>query len=110
MDLAISKGKAISEGKSKILYATSDSEKLLLHYKDAATAFNGEKKGAIASKGIINNWVCSWVFRYLESHGIPTHFLEKTSDRECLVQKLRVIPVEVVIASARKVAAEPFLG
>ncbi|MFQ5671806.1 MAG: phosphoribosylaminoimidazolesuccinocarboxamide synthase [Nitrospinales bacterium] len=90
------------EGKAKILYATKDPDRVIQYFKDDASAFNGIKKGTIADKGIINNQVSCRIFQHLEDKGIPTHFVKSLSDREMLVKKLDMIPVEVVM---RNVAA-----
>lgn len=87
----------LREGKAKILFNTNHTDHLIQHFKDDATAFNAQKKGQIRDKGILNNQVSSWAFRYLAKHGIPTHFIDKVSDREMLVQKVEIIPVETVV-------------
>lgn len=87
----------IREGKSKILYTTGDPTQVIQYFKDDATAFNGIKKDKIKDKGPINNGVSSAIFKYLEKNGVPTHFTEKLSEREMLVQKLEIIPVEMVV-------------
>lgn len=92
----------IYEGKAKILYTTSDPDLLIQYFKDDASAFNGVKKGTIVDKGVMNNHVSSRIFQYLESEGIKTHFVKNLNDREMLVKKLDIIPVEVVL---RNVAA-----
>jgi len=92
----------IYEGKAKILYTTSDPDLLIQYFKDDASAFNGVKKGTIIDKGVMNNHVSSRIFQYLESEGIKTHFVKNLNDREMLVKKLDIIPVEVVL---RNVAA-----
>lgn len=84
------------EGKAKKIYATDDPDKVIVYYKDDATAGNGEKKGTIADKGIINNELTSYLFEMLASHGVKTHFLEKLSDREQLCVKLDIVPLEVI--------------
>jgi len=91
------KGKRLYEGKAKILYLTDDPERIVAYFKDDATAFNAKKKGTIINKGVINNEISSHIFRYLEKHNIPTHFIEKISDREMLCKKLTIIPVEVIL-------------
>ena len=96
------KKEALYEGKAKIMYATEDEAKLLVYYKDDATAGNGAKKGTIADKGIMNNKMTAFFFHLLEKEGIPTHYLSMPSDREMLVKKLDMIPLEVVM---RNVAA-----
>ena len=90
------------EGKAKILYATSDDDLMIQYFKDDASAFNGVKKGTIIDKGVMNNHVSSRIFQFLESEGIKTHFVKNLNDREMLVKKLDIIPVEVVL---RNVAA-----
>ena len=90
------------EGKAKILYKTSDPDLLVQYFKDDASAFDGKKKGTIVDKGVMNNHMSSKIFQYLESEGIKTHFIENLSDREMLVKKLDIIPVEVVL---RNIAA-----
>lgn len=96
------KGAQISEGKAKILYETEDKSLILQYFKDDATAFNGEKKGSIKDKGILNNSISSLIFQLLEKEGIKTHFVEKVSDREMLIKRVDIIPIEVVV---RNIAA-----
>ncbi len=90
------------EGKAKILYTTSDPDLMIQYFKDDASAFNGKKKGTIVDKGVMNNHMSSRIFQYLESEGIKTHFVKNLNDREMLVKKLDIIPVEVVM---RNIAA-----
>jgi phosphoribosylaminoimidazole-succinocarboxamide synthase len=90
------------EGKAKILYNTSNSDLMVQYFKDDASAFDGKKKGTIVDKGVMNNHMSSRIFEYLEAEGIKTHFVENLNDREMLVKKLDIIPVEVVL---RNVAA-----
>jgi len=90
------------EGKAKILYNTSDPELLVQYFKDDASAFDGKKKGTIVDKGVMNNHMSSRIFQYLEGEGIKTHFVKNVNDREMLVKKLDIIPIEVVL---RNVAA-----
>lgn len=87
----------IYEGKAKILYVTDSPDLLIQYFKDEATAFDGKKKGIIQEKGILNNKISSRLFQYLEDKGIPTHFVERPSDREMVVKKLEIIPIEVVV-------------
>ena len=94
--------KALYEGKAKIMYATEHPEELLVYYKDDATAGNGAKKGTIAGKGIMNNKMTAFFFDLLAKHGIEHHYLSMPSEREMLVKKLEIIPLEVII---RNVAA-----
>ncbi len=96
------KKEKIYEGKAKILYQTDDENYLIQYFKDDATAFNAAKKGTIKEKGIINNQISSKIFQYLESEGIPTHFVKKLSDREMLIKNVKIVPLEVII---RNVAA-----
>ena len=85
------------EGKAKKVFATDDPNVVLVDYKDDATAFNGLKKGTIAGKGVVNNKVSNHFFRLLESHGIPTHYVEQLSDRETAVRRVEILPVEVIV-------------
>lgn len=91
------KGEKIYEGKAKILYSTEESDKLIQYFKDDATAFNAQKKGTIKEKGVLNNKISSRIFELLEKEGVKTHFIERISDRDMLVKKVEIIPVEVVI-------------
>ena len=90
------------EGKAKKVFATDDPERYIVDYKDDATAFNGEKKGTILGKGAINNRVTNHLMKMLESQGIPTHFVEELSDRETVVKKVTIVPLEVIV---RNIAA-----
>jgi len=90
------------EGKAKKVYATDDPDYVIVEYKDDATAFNGVKRGTITGKGVINNKVSNFLFQLLEAKGIPTHFVQELSDRETLVKKVDIIPVEVIV---RNIAA-----
>ena len=101
----MTKGKQLYEGKAKKIFETDKPEILLVSYKDDATAFNGIKKGTILGKGIINNKVTNYVMRLLEKAGIPTHYIEEISERETLVKKVSIIPLEVII---RNVSAGSF--
>ena len=92
----------IYEGKAKIIYNTSDPDLVIQYFKDDASAFNGVKKGTIVDKGVMNNHISSRIFQYLESEGVETHFVETLNDREMLVKRLDIIPVEVVL---RNIAA-----
>lgn len=96
------KKEALYEGKAKIIYATDKADELLVYYKDDATAGNGAKKGTIADKGIMNNKMTAFFFELLEKQGIKTHYVSMPSEREMLVKKLNMIPLEVVM---RNVAA-----
>ena len=93
---------ALYEGKAKIIYATDHSDEYLVYYKDDATAGNGAKKGTIADKGVMNNKMTAFFFDLLAKEGIPHHYISMPSDREMIVKKLTIIPLEVII---RNVAA-----
>ena len=90
------------EGKAKKVFATDDPDVVLVSYKDDATAFNGLKKGTIVGKGAINNRVTNFLMKMLERNGIPTHLVEEISDRETLVKKVSIVPLEVIV---RNIAA-----
>ncbi|BCJ87156.1 phosphoribosylaminoimidazolesuccinocarboxamide synthase [Effusibacillus dendaii] len=90
------------EGKAKKVFLTDDPKLVIVDYKDDATAFNGEKKGQIVGKGALNNRIASIFFRLLESKGIPTHYVETLSEREMLVKKVQIVPIELVV---RNIAA-----
>jgi len=90
------------EGKAKQIYATDKADEVIVYYKDDATAFNGEKKGQIHDKGVMNNNITSILFEQLEAQGIKTHFIEKLNDREQLCKKVEIVPLEVIV---RNVAA-----
>jgi len=90
------------EGKAKILYETDDPGLLIQYFKDDATAFDGKKKGIIRDKGVVNNKISERLFKELEAAGIRTHMIERMSDREMLVKRLKIIPIEII---ARNVAA-----
>ena len=93
------------EGKAKKVFATEDPELLIVSYKDDATAFNGLKKGTIVGKGVINNRMSNMLMQRLEKGGIPTHYVEELNDRETLVKKVSIVPLEVII---RNIAAGSF--
>ncbi|VAX15242.1 Phosphoribosylaminoimidazole-succinocarboxamide synthase [hydrothermal vent metagenome] len=87
----------IHEGKAKIIYATSDPQKLIQYFKDDATAFNGKKKGTIENKGEVNQAISAHIFKLIEKDGVATHYVDTLSDREMLIKKVEIIPVEVVV-------------
>ena len=93
------------EGKAKKVYATNDPEKLIVEYKDDATAFNGLKKGTIKGKGVINNQMSNRLMAYLEKQGVPTHFIEEINERETIVKKVSIVPLEVIV---RNISAGSF--
>ena len=99
------KGEQLYEGKAKKVFATDDPELLLVSYKDDATAFNGLKKGTIAGKGVINNKMSNALMQYLEKKGVPTHYVEEINDRDTLLKKVQIVPLEVII---RNIAAGSF--
>ncbi len=99
------KREQLYEGKAKKVFATEDPDVVIVDYKDDATAFNGEKKGTIVGKGVINNRMTNHVFRLLEKEGVPTHYIEELSDRETAVKKVEIVPLEVII---RNIAAGSF--
>lgn len=85
------------EGKAKIIYPSSEAGMVRVYFKDDATAFNGQKRAQIAGKGAVNNQISSALFRYLEDHGIPTHFVRQLSEREMLVRQVQIVPLEVIV-------------
>ena len=93
------------EGKAKKVFATSDPELCIVSYKDDATAFNGLKKGTIVGKGVINNKMSNFLMQMLEKEGVPTHFVEQLSDRDTVVKKVSIVPLEVII---RNISAGSF--
>ena len=93
------------EGKAKKVFATDDPELLIVDYKDDATAFNGLKKGTITGKGAINNQMTNYLMQQLEKAGVPTHFVEELSERETVVKKVAIVPLEVII---RNISAGSF--
>ena len=99
------KREQLYEGKAKKVFAADDPQLLIVSYKDDATAFNGLKKGTIVGKGVINNRMSNLLMQRLEKSGIPTHFVEELSDRETLVKKVSIVPLEVIV---RNIAAGSF--
>ena len=93
------------EGKAKKVFATDDPSLVIVSYKDDATAFNGIKKGTIVGKGVINNKMTNLLMQMLEQNGVPTHFVEELSDRETLVRKVSIVPLEVIV---RNISAGSF--
>jgi len=85
------------EGKAKRVYKTDDPDLYIVEYKDDATAFNGLKKGTITGKGSINNRVSNRIMKLLEEKGVPTHFVKQLSDRETVVKRVKIVPVEVIV-------------
>ena len=103
--MSLQKKEQLYEGKAKKVFATEDPDYVIVDYKDDATAFNGEKKGTIRGKGVVNNRMTNYMFKLLEKEGVPTHFVEELSDRETVVKKVEIVPLEVII---RNVAAGSF--
>lgn len=91
------KKELIYEGKAKKVYAMDDPDYCMVEYKDDATAFNGLKKGTIRGKGVVNNKMSNFMFKLLAEKGIETHFVEEISDRETIVKKVSIVPLEVII-------------
>lgn len=85
------------EGKAKQVYATDEADKVIIHYKDAATAFNNIKKATIENKGVLNNKISTIVFHYLQAKGIPTHYIETMNERDQLCLKVSIMPLEVIV-------------
>ena len=93
------------EGKAKKVFRTDDPERFIVEYKDDATAFNGQKKGTILGKGAINNRMTNMLMQMLEKKGVPTHFVEELSERETVVKKVTIVPLEVIV---RNISAGSF--
>ena len=99
------KREMLYEGKAKKVYATDNQDEYIVEYKDDATAFNGVKKGTISGKGIINNKMTDMLMAMLAEKGVPNHFIKQLSDRETLVKKVEIVPLEVIV---RNVSAGSF--
>ncbi len=99
------KKEQIYEGKAKKVFATDDPDYCIVSYKDDATAFNGVKHGTISGKGVVNNRMSNMLCQLLEKQGVPSHFVEELNDRETLVKKVEIVPLEVII---RNTAAGSF--
>ncbi len=99
------KAAQLYEGKAKKVFATGDPALVIVSYKDDATAFNGEKKGTIAGKGVINNKMSNLLMQMLEQNGVPTHFVKELSDRDTVVKKVSIVPLEVIV---RNISAGSF--
>ncbi len=91
------KGQLLYEGKAKRVYATDNPDLYIQEFKDDATAFNAKKKGSIADKGIVNNKISAVLFKEVEKRGVKTHFVELLSDREMLIKKVEIIPIEMTV-------------
>lgn len=101
----MSKVELLYEGKAKKVFTTEEPDVLIVSYKDDATAFNGEKKGTIVGKGVVNNRMTNHIFRMLEEKGISTHYIRELNDRETEVKRVEIVPLEVIV---RNVAAGSF--
>jgi phosphoribosylaminoimidazole-succinocarboxamide synthase len=101
----LQKMEQLYEGKAKKVFATNNPDYVIVDYKDDATAFNGEKKGTIRGKGVVNNKMTNYMLGLLEKEGVPTHLVEEISDRETIVKKVEIVPLEVIV---RNVAAGSF--
>ena len=99
------KKEQLYEAKAKKVFATEDPNLVIVSYKDDATAFNGLKKGTITGKGVVNNRMTNYMFKMLEKAGVPTHYVEELNDRETVVKKVSIVPLEVIV---RNVAAGSF--
>jgi len=95
--MKLKKAKMIYEGKAKKIYKTDNPDLLIQHFKDDATAFNAKKRGTIVNKGVMNNRISERLFLLLEKQGVKTHFVERPSDRDMVVKKLDIVPIEVVV-------------
>ena len=95
--MGLRKGILLYEGKAKKIFKTSDPKLLIQYFKDDATAFNAKKRGTIVNKGVMNNRISERLFRLLEENGVPTHFVSRPNDRDMVVKRLEIIPVEVVV-------------
>ncbi|MBI4323325.1 MAG: phosphoribosylaminoimidazolesuccinocarboxamide synthase [Candidatus Omnitrophica bacterium] len=103
-------GEKLYEGKAKILYATEDPNLVVQYFKDDATAFNAQKRGTILGKGAVNNQISARLFQWLEQAGIPTHFVQQLSEREMLVKRLQIIPLEVTMRNITAGGMSRMLG
>lgn len=101
----MNKNLLLYEGKAKKVFSTDDPSLVIVSYKDDATAFDGQKKGTVRGKGEVNNRMTNYLFKMLESRGVPTHFVEELSERDTLVKKVSIVPLEVII---RNVSAGSF--
>ena len=104
------KGKQLYEGKAKKVFETDDADLYIQEFKDDATAFNAKKKGTIVGKGVVNNKISSVLFQMLEKEGIPTHFVKLLSEREMLIKKVQIVPLEVTIRNITAGGMAKLLG
>jgi phosphoribosylaminoimidazole-succinocarboxamide synthase len=98
------------EGKAKVIFDGPEDGTLVQYFKDDATAFNAQKKDVISGKGVLNNYISEHIMQAVEQIGIPTHFLERLNDREQLIRKLEIIPVEIVVRNVAAGSICPRLG
>ena len=103
-------GEKLYEGKAKILYATEDPDLVIQYFKDDATAFNAQKRGTIVGKGVVNNQISSALFQLLEQAGVRTHFVKQLSEREMLVKRLEIVPLEVTMRNITAGGMSRMLG
>ena len=108
--LSMQKKEMLYEGKAKKVFATENPEVYIVSYKDDATAFNGQKKGTIVGKGVVNNRMSNFMFRLLEQQGIPTHYIEELNDRETAVKKVSIVPLEVIVRNTAAGSLSKRLG
>ena len=94
-------GEMLYEGKAKQVFLTDDPDMILIHYKDAATAFNNIKKATIENKGVLNNRISTLIFEYLNKQGIKTHYVKTLNDRDQLCRRVRIIPLEVIVQGTK---------
>ena len=106
----VKQGEKLYEGKAKILYSTEHPAEVIQYFKDDATAFNAQKRGTIVDKGVVNNKISSHLFQVLERAGVPTHFVRQLSDREMLVKRVQIIPLEVTIRNITAGGMAKLLG
>ena len=109
-DVAVQQGALKYEGKAKKMFETQDPEQLLVVYKDDATAFNGEKKGTITGKGEVNCQMSALLFQYLDSQGVPTHFISQTAPGQMMVKAVTILPVEVIVRNVATGSMHKRLG
>ncbi len=96
-EFKMEKKELLYEGKAKKVYSTENPDLCVVSYKDDATAFNGEKKGTIIGKGVVNNRMSNFMFQLLEKEGIPTDFVEELNDRDTVLKKVEIVPLEVIV-------------
>lgn len=104
------KGNKLYEGKAKIIYDTENPDLIIQYFKDDATAFNAAKKGTIAEKGVMNNKISTKIFEFLATQGIPTHFEKNLNEREMLVKKVDIVPIEVIVRNKAAGSLSRLLG